>query len=82
MTTRKQVEAAAKKAGFAFEVDSWSVFIGAPKGHALNEQTYGQHYSEWPVSRGEEYTKAYAYECCMEIIKEGHGPCECGECVR
>lgn len=71
MATRKQVEAAAKKAGFKFEADSDSVFIGCPDGFAFADSTYGEVYSEWPVGRGEEYTKAYAYDCCMEIIADG-----------
>ena len=78
---RKQVEAAAKKAGFILEIDGDSVFIAAPKGHAFENDSYGQHYSEWPVGRNEEYTKAYAYDRCMEIIADGFVVCDCGNCT-
>lgn len=71
MVTRKQVETAAKKTGFIFEVDSDSVYIGCPGGYAFADSTYGEMYSEWPTGRSEEYTKAYAYNCCMEIIAGG-----------
>lgn len=68
---KDQVEAAAKKAGFVFEVDSDSVFIGCPDGFEFADQTYGERYSEWPTGKDEDYTKAYCYECCMEIIAGG-----------
>ena len=71
MATLKQVEAAAKKAGFTFEVDSMEVFIGCPDGFVFADNTHGQHYSSWPVGRGEAYTKTEAYGYCMEIIASG-----------
>lgn len=71
MATRKQVEAAARKAGFKFEVDADSVFIGCPDGYVFADTSYGEEYSEWPTGPGEGFTKAYAYQCCMEIITAG-----------
>jgi hypothetical protein len=71
MATKAQVAAAAKRAGFVFEVGSDSVFIAAPEGFCFADQTYGCRYSEWPTGRDEEYSKAYAYSCCAEIIAGG-----------
>lgn len=76
MATLKQVEAAAKKAGFNFEVDSMEVFIGCPDGFRFADNTYGEQYSCWPVGRGEAYTKTEAYACCMDIIAGGMRPAQ------
>ena len=76
MATKAQVKSAAKKARIAFEVDSDSVFICCPDGFVFSDQTYGERYSEWPTGKGEEFTKSYAYACCMEIIKAGIEPAQ------
>lgn len=78
MATKKQIEKLAQKAGCEFSVDSISVALAAPKGFCFSDDTYGRHYSEWPV--GEDYTKQEAYDCCYEILSSGIEKCDCDEC--
>lgn len=78
--TKAQVGRLAKKMNVSFEVERDNVGICAPRGFRFSDTSYGNHYSDWPVGPGEEYTKAYVYECCMWMLQGGIEPCDCDQC--